>query len=121
MVRRSYGQAKVLILISSAANNLAGSWKRSVGMALQISIGNLGGAIGSNIYLAREAPHYWTGYGVSLTIIVVGIFTAAFLRFKLDRENKRREKMTMEEITAKYTEQELMELGDKSPLFKYTL
>ncbi|KAH7083510.1 retrograde regulation protein 2 [Paraphoma chrysanthemicola] len=108
-------------VISWNANNLAGSWKRSVGMAIQISIGNLGGAIGSNIYLAKEAPHYWTGYGVSLTIITIGIVSTALLRFKLNRENMRREKMTTEEIKALYTEQELLELGDKSPLFRYTL
>ncbi|KAJ8116180.1 hypothetical protein OPT61_g2333 [Boeremia exigua] len=105
-------------VISWNANNLAGSWKRSVGMALQISIGNLGGAIGSNIYLAKEAPHYWTGYGVSLTIIVISILATGLLRFVLDKENKRREKMTIEEINEKYTEQELLELGDKSPLFR---
>ncbi|OAL53127.1 MFS general substrate transporter [Pyrenochaeta sp. DS3sAY3a] len=108
-------------VISWNANNLAGSWKRSVGMALQISIGNLGGAIGSNIYLAKEAPHYWTGYGFSLGIIVVAICAAFFLRWNLDRLNKQREKMTHEEIMEKYTEQELLEMGDKSPLFRYTL
>lgn len=90
-------------------------------MALQISIGNLGGAIGSNIYLAKEAPHYWTGYGFSLGVIVVAICAAFFLRWNLDRLNKQREKMTREEIMEKYTEQELLEMGDKSPLFRYTL
>lgn len=31
-------------IVAWNANNLAGSWKRAVGMALQITIGNLGGA-----------------------------------------------------------------------------
>lgn len=90
-------------------------------MAIQISIGNLGGAIGSNIFLKREAPHYWTGYGFSLAIIVLGWASAIFLRFKLQSINKQRDQMTESEIMERYTEQELLDLGDKSPLFRYTL
>jgi hypothetical protein len=103
------------------ANNLAGSWKRSIGMALQISIGGMGGAIGSNIYLSKEAPHYWTGYGVSLSVIAMAFFAAIFLRWKLNRINKKRDAMSLEEIHSKYTEQELKEMGDGSPLFRYIL
>lgn len=33
-------------IISWVANNLAPSWKRAVGMALLMTLGNLGGAIG---------------------------------------------------------------------------
>lgn len=47
-------------IVAWNANNLAGSWKRSCGMALQITVGNLGGAAGSNIYMKREAPKYCT-------------------------------------------------------------
>ncbi|KFY04914.1 hypothetical protein O988_00414 [Pseudogymnoascus sp. VKM F-3808] len=108
-------------VISWNANNLAGSWKRSIGMALQISIGGMGGAIGSNIYLSKEAPHYWTGYGVSLSVIAMAFFAAIFLRWKLNRINKKRDAMSLEEIHSKYTEQELKEMGDGSPLFRYIL
>ncbi|KFY96776.1 hypothetical protein V498_02474, partial [Pseudogymnoascus sp. VKM F-4517 (FW-2822)] len=108
-------------VISWNANNLAGSWKRSIGMALQISIGGMGGAIGSNIYLSKEAPHYWTGYGVSLGVISMAFFAAIFLRWKLNKINKERDAMSLEEIHSKYTEQELKEMGDRSPLFRYIL
>lgn len=90
-------------------------------MALQISIGGLGGAIGSNIYLSKEAPHYWTGYGVSLAVIAMAFFAAIFLRWKLNKINKERDAMSLEEIHSKYTEQELKEMGDRSPLFRYIL
>jgi hypothetical protein len=43
------------------------------------------------------------------------------MEFALWTINNRKSKMTIEEIRAKYTEQELMDMGDKSPLFKYTL
>src|SRR6478735_9392412 len=55
--------------ISWIGNNLAPSFKRAIGMALLISIGNLGGAVGSNIFLQKQAPHYWLGYGFSLGIM----------------------------------------------------
>lgn len=59
--------------VAWTANNLAGPWKRSVGMALMIAVDNLGGAAGTNIYLAKEAPHYWTGYGTSLGVITLSL------------------------------------------------
>ena len=90
-------------------------------MAIQISIGNLGGAIGSNIFLGKEAPHYWTGYGFSLGIIVLALSSAILLRFMLKRINEQRDRMSTEEIRAKYTEEELLEMGDRSPFFRYTL
>lgn len=103
------------------ANNLAGSWKRSIGMALQISIGGMGGAVGSNIYLTKESPHYWTGYGVSLGVIVLALLAAIFLRWKLNKINNERDAMSLEEIHSKYSEDELREMGDLSPLFRYIL
>jgi cyanate permease len=108
-------------LSNSIANNLAGSWKRSVGMGLQICMGNFGGAIGSNIYLARQAPHYWLGYGFSLGIIMAAILSGFILKILLQRENDRRDNIPLEEVYAKYNEAQLLEMGDRSPLFRYTL
>lgn len=56
----------LICLLSWIGNNLAPSWKRAVGMALLISVGNLGGAIGSNIFLSSQAPTYPLGYGLSV-------------------------------------------------------
>ncbi|ETN38599.1 uncharacterized protein HMPREF1541_06636 [Cyphellophora europaea CBS 101466] len=108
-------------IVAWNANNLAGSWKRSVGMALQITIGNLGGLVGSNIYMKAEAPYYWTGYGVSLAVLTIAIICSVVMLFALKRINKKREAMSEEEVRAKYTDEQLTELGDKSPLFRYTL
>jgi predicted permease len=41
-----------ICIVCLIGNNLAPSSKRAVGMALLISMGNLGGICGSNIYLA---------------------------------------------------------------------
>lgn len=46
---------------SRAANNLEGKYKRAVGMALVITMGNFGGAIASNIFRTQDAPRYLLG------------------------------------------------------------
>lgn len=102
-------------------NNLAPSTKRAVGMAHLICMGNLGGIAGSNIFLSREAPHYWTGYGFILGIDCAAFATCLFLRYKFKRINRNRDLLTEEDVRAQYSESELLQLGDQSPYFRYTL
>ncbi|KIK95819.1 hypothetical protein PAXRUDRAFT_826631 [Paxillus rubicundulus Ve08.2h10] len=47
--------------ISWLANNLEGRYKRSVGIALQIAVGNLGGAVACNIFRTQDGPRYVLG------------------------------------------------------------
>ncbi|CAH0003311.1 unnamed protein product [Clonostachys byssicola] len=103
------------------SNNLAGPAKRAIGIGLLGTFASAGGLGGSFIYIQEESPWYTTGFSVSLGIAVIGLLSALFLDFALWRINKSNEKMTVEEIHAKYTEQELADMGDNSPLFKYRL
>lgn len=48
-------------LLFRLGNNLSGQYKRGVGMAVQIGIGNFGGAIASNIFRSQDAPRYILG------------------------------------------------------------
>lgn len=93
-------------------------------MALLISVGNLGGICGSNIYFTAQAPRYFAGYGTSLGICCAGIIAAFILRKAYQRENTRRDELIAREgadaVRAKYTEQELLDLGDQSPFYRYT-
>ncbi|KAI6134220.1 MFS nicotinic acid transporter Tna1 [Pisolithus thermaeus] len=45
-------------VIGWLANNLHGKYKRAVGMAIQVGMGNLGGVIASNIFQAQDEPRY---------------------------------------------------------------
>ncbi|KAH7361732.1 major facilitator superfamily domain-containing protein [Plectosphaerella cucumerina] len=105
--------------ISWVGNNLAPSFKRAIGMALLISIGNLGGAVGSNIFLREQAPNYWLGYGFSAGVIVSAITATIVLQFATKRINKKRDLIPEDDIRARYTEDELQQMGDSSPLFRY--
>ena len=90
-------------------------------MALLISIGNLGGAVGSNIYLAKEEPRYWLGYGFSIGILTAAICATFILRIAYLKANKDRDQMSEAEVRSKHTPEELLDLGDKSPLYRYVV
>ncbi|RSM12603.1 hypothetical protein CEP52_002325 [Fusarium oligoseptatum] len=111
----------IIGIISWTANNLAPSWKRAVGMAFLMTFGNLGGAVGSNIFLAREAPHYWLGYGFSLGLVVAAILATLVMRGVLLHISKKRDEKQEHEERAEYTDKQLLDMGDRNPLVRYAV
>ncbi|KAF3016610.1 hypothetical protein E8E15_003764 [Penicillium rubens] len=102
-------------------NNLAPSNRRAIGSAFNICIGNIGGIIGSYMYLDHEDPTYPTGFGLSLAFGGTALMAALILELSFFWGNKRKAKLSEDEIRENYTDEELLDMGDKSPLFKYTL
>ncbi|GIZ41984.1 hypothetical protein CKM354_000526500 [Cercospora kikuchii] len=107
--------------IAWLANNLAPSWRRAIGLAGMCALANLGGSIGANIYLEKEAPRYPLGFGFSLGVLVSGIIAALLNRHILLKINAARDKIPLSSIRIQYTEQQLLELGDLSPLYRYVV
>ncbi|CRL18586.1 Sucrose/H+ symporter, plant [Penicillium camemberti] len=107
--------------VSWIGNNLAPSWKRVIGMALFMSIGNLGGAVGSNIFLTSQKPHYWLGYGMCMFIVVAAIISTLILRYAYASANAERDELDPSEIEGRYSDEELLKLGDRSPYFRYVV
>lgn len=103
------------------SNNLAGPAKRAAGIAYLGTFASAGGLGGSFIYIKDEAPRYPTGFGTSLAVAGAGAVAALTMDMILWRVNQKNAKWTVEEVYEKYTEEELADMGDKSPLFKYTL
>ncbi|KAH8894561.1 MFS general substrate transporter [Thozetella sp. PMI_491] len=101
-------------------NNL-GPRKRAMGIALMVMIGSVGGVIGSFIYLESEAPRYPSGFGSSLALAGAGVVSCVVLEITYWRINKGRDAVSEEEIRAKYSDQELADMDDRSPLFRYNL
>jgi hypothetical protein len=102
------------------ANNIAPSSRRAIGIALMNCVGNVGGIIGSFMYIEKEKPKYPTGFGLSLALAGGGLFVAFFLEWSYKRGNAQKARVA-DEARVKYTEDELFDMGDKSPLFKYVL
>lgn len=91
-------------------------------MAMVLTAGNLvGGLLGSNIFFDDTMPRYFPGYGTSFAIMLAAAATAFASRRVYQKENEKRDCVSEDEIRERYTEDELLELGDKSPYFRYTL
>lgn len=105
--------------IAWLSNNLAGGYKRSAGMAIQIGVGNLGGAMASNFYRQPDSPRYILGHGLELGFVTLGIIAAVILNVSYAAINKRREKKLAEGGEGGYDSQELSEMGDKAYTFRY--
>lgn len=106
---------------SWTSNNLTPSNRRAIGVAFNICVGNIGGIIGSYMYMDSEKPKYYTGFGLSIAFGGSALILALILEASFWWENKKRSKMSESEVREQYTEEQLMNMGDKSPLFKYTL
>jgi len=102
-------------------NNLAGPAKRALGIGWMTAVGNMGGIPGSFIFIESEGPTYPTGFGASLGFATAGVAAALVLETLLWRINGKNEQLSEEDIRATFSEEELEKMGDKSPLFKYTL
>lgn len=102
-------------------SNVVDPSRRAIAIAYLLAMGNAGGIIGSYIYIEKEKPKYPTGFGASFGFAAAGIVACLALEYCLWNSNKRNAKLTEEEVRAKYTNEELEEMGEKSPLFKYNL
>lgn len=102
-------------------NNLAGPEKRSMGIAFVVTMTNIGGFVGSWIFLDNEAPEYPTGFGTSLAFAAAGMGAALLVEYLYMRHNKRWEDVSREHIESTYTPEQLDKMGDRSPLFRYGL
>lgn len=107
------------ILMGWLSNNMAGHYKQSIASAMQIGFGNCGGLVASNIFIASEAPTYHTGFGVSLGMVwICGIACMVFFGW-LVRENRLRD-AGKRDYRYEWSQEELSNLGDDHPSFRFT-
>lgn len=102
------------------ANNIAPASRRAVAIALYNCVGNTGGILGSFMYLQSESPKYYTGFGISTAFGVAGVLVCILLEWSYKVTNSKKAKVA-EEAKTKYSEDELFDMGDRSPLFKHVL
>ncbi|KAL2831010.1 major facilitator superfamily domain-containing protein [Aspergillus pseudoustus] len=102
-------------VVTWVGNNLAGDYKRAVGMAIHIGLGNFSGAMASNFYRAQDAPTYYLGHALELGFAVTGLIAVICLRVIYQMVNKARDARGTGTLTA----EEMARMGDKSPAFRY--
>lgn len=112
-------------IVAWLGNNLAGQYKRGIGMAIHIGVGNFSGAIACNIYRTQDAPHYIVGHAIELMFVGIGFICVPIAIVSYTRINRRREALVKAAVESgeanKYSVLELRKLGDRAPDFRYTL
>ncbi|KAF8882837.1 major facilitator superfamily domain-containing protein [Infundibulicybe gibba] len=107
-------------------NNIGGTTKRAVGIAMHVGFGNLGGVISGFAYRKTDAPRYFSGHGLLIATVTMSCCLSIFMTIYLARENARREEaMCAQGLTLdKYTEEMKVSertKGDNATFFRYTI
>ncbi|KAJ9137506.1 MFS transporter [Pleurostoma richardsiae] len=84
------------LALSWPAINVSGQTKRAVANAMQISIGNLGAVLGTQLYRATDGPRYIVGHSFALGYLVGNVVVSAVLYWLLNKENQRRQEVAAE-------------------------
>ncbi|KAI0260071.1 MFS general substrate transporter [Gloeopeniophorella convolvens] len=100
-------------------NNLAGQYKRGVGMALHIGIGNFAGAIASNVFRSQDAPRYVLGHGIMLMFVGIGFVALPSVVLTYRHINRARDRAALAGDAELLSPKRLRELGDRAPDFRY--
>ncbi|KAF9647256.1 MFS general substrate transporter [Thelephora ganbajun] len=80
------------IVLSWPANNVSGQTKRATANAMQISIGNLGAVLGTQLYRPKWSPRHFVGHGTAMGYLVGNIIVVSILWYIMHSENKRRDR-----------------------------
>lgn len=65
---------------------------------MQISIGNLGAVMGTQLYRAADGPRFIVGHSMALAYLVANAVVVLLLRWRLERQNKRRSEVADEVV-----------------------
>ncbi|EON63141.1 hypothetical protein W97_02368 [Coniosporium apollinis CBS 100218] len=107
-------------------NNIGGSLKRGVGIAMHVGAGNLGGTIAAFIYLPKSSPRFISGHAALIGLISMSFVLSLFMTMYLRWENRRRDQWALENkiMPEEYTEEQKhleREKGDYASFFRYTV
>lgn len=84
------------IVLAWPANNVSGQTKRATANALQISVGNLGAVLGTQLYRPNTSPRFYLGHGFAISYLVGNILVVSTLWFVLSFENRKRDRIVGE-------------------------
>lgn len=107
------------VTLAWLANQMGGHYKRSMGSAIQIGFGNLGGIVASVVFITREAPEYPTGFGTAVGFLAMTIVMATIFYVGLIWENKKRDRGERD-YRYEEGEEELNNMGDDHPRFRFS-
>jgi hypothetical protein len=125
--------------IAWTGNTWGNHYKKAICMGLVFSAGNAGGIVSSQAYRNQDSPTFRPGHGTALGFSMLNFSMAGLLWWMNKRENKRRDAKYGPAPTADekvdyndpdnlkrwglegMTHDEIVELGDDHPAFRYVL
>ncbi|MCJ1458673.1 hypothetical protein MMC28_009047 [Mycoblastus sanguinarius] len=105
------------IVLSWPANNVSGQTKRATANAMQISIGNLGAVLGTQLYRSNDGPRFFLGHGFALGYLCANVLVVGTLWAVLRAENAKRDRGERDSRLAGVGEDEW--LGDDDPRWRF--
>ena len=105
------------IVLSWPANNVSGQTKRATANAMQISIGNLGAVLGTQLYRSTDGPRFFLGHSFALGYLCSNVLVVGTLWMILRKENARRDKGERNDRLVGVDEDEW--LGDEDPRWRF--
>lgn len=107
--------------LALTTNNLAGEYKRAIGLPFILMFAVFGGAIASNFFRNRDSPKFVFGFCMELGASGIGCGCLILLGLLYARANRSRERRCAAGEHLRYTVEELSEQGDKAVTFRYTI
>jgi len=107
----------VALGLSWPAMNVSGQTKRAAANGLQITIGNLGAVIGTQLYRSGDQPRYIVGHSVALGYLVGNIAVVGTLWWylsKINNERDRRAALEPEQLGGEWK-------GDEDPRWRFSI
>ncbi|KAF2963048.1 hypothetical protein GQX73_g10526 [Xylaria multiplex] len=78
------------LVLSWPTINVSGQTKRATATAMQISIGNIGAVVGTQLYRTYDGPRFIVGHSFALGYLLANAIVVTVLAVVLSKENKRR-------------------------------
>lgn len=85
---------------------------------MQISIGNLGAVIGTQLYRTESAPRFFVGHGVACGYLVGNLLVVSTTWAVLSRENRKRDRLAGQTEQGQ-TQSEGEWKGDEDPSWRF--
>ncbi|KAL7892009.1 MFS general substrate transporter [Trichoderma sp. SZMC 28014] len=75
------------LVLSWPAINVSGQTKRAIANAMQISIGNLGAVMGTQLYRSNDGPRFVVGHSVALAYLCANVIVVSYTGWRLKAQN----------------------------------
>lgn len=111
--------SSVPCIVTLVSQNIGGQTKRAVGIALQVGLAGLCGIMASNIFPPEDAPHFTRGYIVNCSLSGVALLCGVGYFGLLHLANQRKQGRIDSGEAARLSRQDVADLGDRSPYFRY--